>query len=239
MISFVIPTLNEEKIIENTLKVLSEYSGEKEIIISDGRSTDKTIEIAKKYTDKIIIHDGKTRQNIAMGRNSGGKIAKGEYIIFLDSDVVIPNINDFIKEALNAFEKNNKIVAQTVGLRVLKEMEMGADRFMFNLTNITNFFLNNVFRYGGASGEFQMIKKEFFDKTGGYNESMIAAEDHEFFIRLSKVGRTFYNRKLMVYHTGRRAHKIGWPKLFWQWEVNYFSYLIFKKTKSKEWEVIR
>ena len=59
MISFIIPTLNEEKTIEKTLKNLSEYFGEKEIIVSDGRSSDKTIEIAKKYTDKVIIHDEK------------------------------------------------------------------------------------------------------------------------------------------------------------------------------------
>ena len=239
MISFVIPTLNEEKVIENTLKVLSEYSGEKEIIVSDGRSTDRTIEIVKKYTDKIIVYQGKTRQNIAMGRNDGGRMAKGDYIIFIDSDIIIPDINSFIKEAISVFEKNKNIVGQTVRLRVLKEMERGADRFMFNLTNLTLFVMNNIFRYGASSGEFQMLKKEDFDKLGGYNEKLAVSEDQDLFIRLSKIGRTFLNRKLMVYHTGRRAHKIGWLKLLWQWEVNYFSMLFFKKSKNTEWEVIR
>jgi glycosyltransferase involved in cell wall biosynthesis len=64
MISFVIPSLNEEATIEKTLLWISKYSGEKEIILSDGRSTDKTLEIARKYTDKIVIYEGTERQTI-------------------------------------------------------------------------------------------------------------------------------------------------------------------------------
>ena len=73
MISFIIPTLNEEKTIENTLRCLDAFSGEKEIIVSDGGSKDKTIEIASKYTNKIVIHKDSKRQNIAQGRNAGAR----------------------------------------------------------------------------------------------------------------------------------------------------------------------
>jgi len=69
MISFIIPTLCEESVIENTLQCINKYSGEKEIIISDGNSQDKTIEIAKRYTDKIIVYKGEKRQTIGMARN--------------------------------------------------------------------------------------------------------------------------------------------------------------------------
>jgi len=69
MISFIIPTLREESSLEKTLNWLSTYTGENEIIISDGGSTDKTLEIARKYTDKIIVYEGTKRQTIGMGRN--------------------------------------------------------------------------------------------------------------------------------------------------------------------------
>ena len=46
-ISIIIPTLNEEKILEETLVALRKFNGNYEIIVSDGRSTDKTVQIAK------------------------------------------------------------------------------------------------------------------------------------------------------------------------------------------------
>ena len=93
MISFIIPTLNEETTIEKTLKNIKEFSLDKEIIVSDGGSKDRTTEIAKRFTDKVLVHSKKERQNIAGGRNSGAKEAKGEFVVFVDADVLIPNIN--------------------------------------------------------------------------------------------------------------------------------------------------
>lgn len=57
MISFIIPTLNEESVLENILKWLSGFNGEHEIIVSDGKSNDRTIEIANKYADKVVIYN--------------------------------------------------------------------------------------------------------------------------------------------------------------------------------------
>lgn len=49
MISFVVPTLNEVKTIERTLQSLSQFSGDHEIVVSDGNSADGTIELCRKY----------------------------------------------------------------------------------------------------------------------------------------------------------------------------------------------
>jgi glycosyltransferase involved in cell wall biosynthesis len=53
MISFIVPTYNEEKRLGDTLHMISHYKGAREIIVSDDNSNDGTVEIAKKYTDKI------------------------------------------------------------------------------------------------------------------------------------------------------------------------------------------
>src|SRR5665213_4213761 len=96
MISIIIPTLNEEKILKKTLTSLKQLKvADYEIIVSDGASTDKTLEIAKDHAHKVITHTSAGRQNIAQGRNAGAAHAHGDYLVFIDADVFIPKINDF------------------------------------------------------------------------------------------------------------------------------------------------
>ena len=123
MISFIIPTKNEEKIIEKTLSCLSEYRGEKEIIVSDGRSTDQTVSIAKKYATVI---EGKENniQRISIGKNDGAKASHGEYLVFLDADVYIPDINSFFQKAEDIFKTDEKLVGLTASIKVFKEDEI-------------------------------------------------------------------------------------------------------------------
>ena len=239
MISIIIPTLNEEKIIEKTLKSLKKFQGEYEIIVSDGKSTDRTIEIAKQYADKIIVHEGENRQTIAMGRNLGAAAAKGEYLLFLDADISIPDIDNFFKKALETFNSDPKIVGFTVKLKVIPEMATFWDNFFYNLFNNLFYFLNNFLHIGVSYGEFQMVRADTFKMLDGYNEKLAVAEDNEFFKRLAKAGKTNFDNNLVVFQTGRRAHKIGWPRLLMSWWINQLSVSLFKRSYSKEWKVIR
>jgi glycosyltransferase involved in cell wall biosynthesis len=239
MISFVIPTLNEEKTIEKTLQCLTAFPGEYEIIISDGKSKDGTVEICRKYTDNVIAYDMPERQTIALARNMGAAAAKGEYLVFLDADVVIPDINEFFNTAEAAFRSNDKLVALTVYYSVLPEMRTWADSYFFKMLGLQFFVQNNIFHIGGAGGEFQMIIADAFRRVGGFNERLAAAEDMDLFRRLSKIGRTRFESNLTVYHTGRRAHAVGWPRLAREWFANTASVFLFKRSASKEWKEIR
>lgn len=240
VLSIIIPTLNEEKRIASTLKNLSKLSSiSHEIIISDGNSSDNTIKIAEKYADRVVVYKGKKRQTIAAGRNLGAKKAKGAYLVFLDADDIIPDLNDFFAKAMQNFEENRKLVALTANIRVIPENETFPDKIIFSCLNTQHFIANNILRIGIASGEFQMIKKDCFKKLNGYNEALIAGEDYDMFTRLSKIGRTKIDTKLTVYHSGRRAKKVGWPKLLYEWISNFFSRIILKRSLSKEWKVIR
>jgi glycosyltransferase involved in cell wall biosynthesis len=238
MISFIIPTKNEEKIIEKTLECISLYRGEKEIIVSDGQSTDNTISISKKYA-KVVEHKGKTRQKISEGRNSGANIALGEYLVFMDADVNIPDINSFFEKAKEIFNSNKNLLGITVSVRVFKEQETFGDKMVFSFFNFYNMALNNYLKIGAAVGEFQMVRKDIFQKVGGYREDLVAGEDYEFFNKISKMGKTYFVKNLKVYHTGRRAHKIGWPRLLTQWMLNWVYVNLKGKSFSEEWEVIR
>ncbi|HUC88695.1 MAG TPA: glycosyltransferase [Candidatus Paceibacterota bacterium] len=240
MISIIIPTLNEEKVIEKTLASLRKLINVPyEIIISDGKSTDKTVEIAKKYADHVVEYKGQNRQTIAQGRNDGAKAARGDFLVFLDADCVIPDSNEFFSQALRNFNEKKGIIALTGNIRVLKQYETLADRLVFLYMNSFFRFANNVLHKGQAPGEFQMIRKSAFESVHGFREDLVAGEDVDMFLRLSKIGSTFFDKNLTVFHTGRRAHKIGWPRLLWMWFMNSMHVSIFNKSKSKEWTAIR
>ncbi len=240
MISIIIPTLNEEKVIGKTLLALRQFNVcDYEIIVSDGHSTDKTVEIAKKYADLVVTHDGTTRQTIGQGRNAGAAKAKGEFLIFLDSDVEIPDINNFFTKALELFETDEKLVGLTVFLKVFPEHATLADKFFFQLANTVHYIANNWFHTGSASGEFQMIRAKSFNQLSGYNEKMVMGEDNNMFARLTTLGKTRLETGLHVLHTSRRAHEMGWLKLMGLWQLNNIFFKLFKKSFSKEWKVIR
>ncbi|MFH0987973.1 MAG: glycosyltransferase [Parcubacteria group bacterium] len=240
MISIIIPTLNESTAIRKCLDALKILTAiEHEIIISDGRSTDDTIAICREYTDKIIVYNKSERQTIAGGRNLGASIAHGEILVFMDADVVVMNPNEFFARALEMFDKNSELLGATALLKVYLDTANREDRFFSWIVNATHYLNNNVFKFGSASGEFQMIRRSAFEKVGGYNDNLVACEDNDMFIRLAKIGKTRLATDLTVYHSGRRAHKVGWVPLLLTWINNSIHYFLFKKAAAREWTVIR
>lgn len=241
MISIVIPTRNEEKILRETLTRLRDglRGGlSAEIIVSDGSSTDGTLAVAREFADRVIEETG-GRHTIGWGRNRGAEAAGGDYLVFLDADVAIPRPAEFFRIALAEFESRPHLVALTAKIKVTPESETWADRIIFWTISQWFRFLNNVCRYGMAGGEFQMIRTPVFRELGGFHEELAAAEDVEMFARLSKKGLTRLSPRLTIFHTGRRAHAVGWPRLLWSWFKNWASMLIFKKSASTEWTPIR
>jgi glycosyltransferase involved in cell wall biosynthesis len=238
MISIIIPTLNEEKIIGRTLESLKDLKDGFEIIVSDGCSRDKTADIARNYTDKVFVYSGQKRQTIGQGRNDGAAKASGEFLVFLDADVTIKDPKDFFGRAVQIFAKNSGLVAMTAYIKVLPEFERTSDKIIWWCINSSYILYNNIFSMGGASGEFQMIRADAFRKVGGFNEVLIGGEDHELFRRLAKVGKTHFEKSLVIYHTGRRGHKLGWPKFVWMLILASLPVFI-KRFLLKEWKEIR
>jgi len=240
MISIIFPTLNEESCIGDSIRLInSKMTLPHEIIVSDGKSTDKTVSIAKSLGAKVVEYAGEKRQNISMGRNAGAAAASGEFLVFMDADSRIPEPDQFFTAALKRFDQNGKLVALTAHLRVYPESATVADRIIFGILYFNLRFLNNVLHKGESTGEFQMIRRSTFVSLHGFREDLITREDADMFLRLSKVGRTMVDTKLTVFHSGRRAHKIGWPKLLRQWITNSIWVVLFNKAHADEWTVVR
>lgn len=108
-ISFVIPTLNAQNALEKCLKSIKrqkKHQQKYEIIIIDGGSTDKTIEIAKKYNSIILKNPLKTAE---AGKAIGVNHARGEYVCLIDSDNILPSSN-WLKKMILPLQHNSQIV---------------------------------------------------------------------------------------------------------------------------------
>ncbi len=108
-VSFVIPTLNAQLVLETCLKSIKKQtvsSKNYEIIIADGGSTDKTLLIAKKYHAKIYKNPLITAE---AGKAVGVKKAIGQYIALIDSDNILPTKN-WLQNNINILEKDQKII---------------------------------------------------------------------------------------------------------------------------------
>lgn len=84
MLSVIVPVYNTENQVERCLKSLVKLKDTEIIVINDG-STDRSEEIINKYIDKITYYT-KPNSGLADTRNFGLDKAKGDYILFVDSD---------------------------------------------------------------------------------------------------------------------------------------------------------
>jgi Glycosyltransferases, probably involved in cell wall biogenesis len=88
-VSFIIPTYNSGNYIGRCLeaiKTIDHPQDRFEIVIVDNGSSDDTLEIARRFTDKIVIN---TTSLVSKLRNLGAAQAIGDLLIFIDSDCVI------------------------------------------------------------------------------------------------------------------------------------------------------
>jgi len=223
-VSVIIPTLNEERYIEDCLKSLKEQSFKNyEIIVSDGLSTDNTVKIAKKYTKNVISSKDK---GIGDGRNKGAKIAKGEILLFLDADTIIaPNLISKLSESM----ENKDIIGLTTEVKSKEALAL-IDIIEFK---IYNFFVRASlylpFLTPQISGVCLCIKRSIFQKVGGFDKEMKTCEDLEFCEKAKRYGKFLYLKGSYVNTSIRRMKKWGRLKFLTYQTISLINYILFKK----------
>lgn len=242
-ISVVIPVLQEEKLLERTLAVFTPELRSRfgiELIVSDGGSTDKTIDIARRYADKIVCHTGVHRQTIAEGRNCGAAVAEGDILIFMNGDTYPARPEEFFSTvqawAQSAQQKNE--VALACPVHIPPAERIFADR-VFHLLYNAYVRLLNMCGIGMGRGECQVVRAQHFCSAGGYNARIAAGEDFDLFRRLMRLGSIRSFQSMLVYESPRRFRRYGYSRVLWTWTVNALSVVVRRKAMSEEWEAVR
>lgn len=196
MVSVVIPAFNEEKALPATLRALLSQRGEYEVIVVDGGSRDRTVEIVESFG--FIDSADDPRRSLLVSRcsqdasryfltapkgrasqmNAGAKQAKGEWLLFLHADTVLP---DGALARLNSMEPD-----QTVQAGGFLHQFSGDDWRLKLISFLDNFrCIRSRIIYGDQA---LFIRRTLFEQLGGFPDQPIL-EDVAFCERLIKVTR--------------------------------------------------
>jgi len=173
MISVVIPAFNEEEGLPTMLRGLLRMSGQYEVLLVDGGSRDKTVEIALQHTCVQVLSAPKGR---ASQMNAGAKQAQGEWLLFLHADTFLPE--DALTR-LNGLEKDARVEAGGFLHRF-----SGSDWRLQMISALDNFrCLRSRVIYGDQA---IFIRRALFERLGGFPEVQIL-EDVAFCRKLLSV----------------------------------------------------
>ncbi len=176
-----------------------------EVIVADAGSKDKTLEIAKNYGCKIV-----SGGLPAKGRNNGAKIAKGDLLLFLDADVILPD--NFLKKSLEEFEARKLKVAS---YRLIPRTEHRVIRTCFDIFyNWPIILWERILAYGAMG---ILVEKEIFEKVGGFDEDIKIAEDMHFVREAKKLGKFGIIRSVKIYISLRRYREDGYLKTWFKY----------------------
>lgn len=171
-ISIIIPTLNSEKVIGDCLKSIAgqDYPKDKiEIIIVDGGSVDKTLEIINSisaFGGNINVLTNKLKTGEA-GKAVGLKAAKGEIVAFIDSDNIL-STTDWLKRMVEPFSDSEIIACEPIEY-TYRKTDGYITRYcaLMGMNDPICLFLGNYDRYNGITGKWTELPHKEEDR-GGY-----------------------------------------------------------------------
>jgi len=188
IVSVVITTKNEESNIETCLQSIKKqtyYANLIEIIVVDNNSTDKTKEIALKYTN-LVFNKGPER---SAQRNYGIKQAKGKYVLYLDADMILSE--DVIFECVNKCEKEN-LIALYIPERIIGK------GFWIKVRDFERSFYT-----GTCIDAVRFVRRDKFLEIDGFDESLTGPEDWDFNRRINEKGKTGVINAFIEHNEGK------------------------------------
>ena len=163
-ISIVVPTYNSERVLRECLQSIEcqNYPKEKiELIIADAGSTDKTLGIAREYTNNIVANPLKTGE---AGKAIGVKNTKNEIVAFIDSDNVLP-ATDWLMTMIEPFSDESIVGVEPISY-THRRQDNHITRYcaLLGMNDPICLFLGNYDRYSFISGKWTGMDVKQEDK---------------------------------------------------------------------------
>jgi len=207
-ISVIVPTFNCQRTISECLKSIfnSTYKNF-EVIVVDDYSSDSTIEKIKKFDCKIISL--KKNNGVANARNIGAKNAKTNFLIFVDSDILVHK--DTISKLITAYRSNPEM--KTIGAN--RSEKSLSDNFGAKFLATKIYFdykwkQNETYReFSSIQSECCFIEKKAFEKVGGFNIEYknVGIEEYELAYRFANNGyKNYIFRDILYEHYEKNLH---------------------------------
>ena len=194
LFSIIMPVLNEEAVLEHQLgNLVCQISHHDcELLIVDGGSTDRTIEIAQRFSRVISSPPGRAAQ-----MNIGADVATGEVLLFLHADTLLPD------DAFSAIE--HALKAQEViggAFRICFNCDQWPYRLVAFTTNLRS-HIRKIF----TGDQAYFVRSASFKAIGGFPNQPLM-EDLEIITRLRKIGKVVLLPQYVT-TSARRHEKIG------------------------------
>jgi glycosyltransferase involved in cell wall biosynthesis len=202
LVSVVIPLYNKEPYISQTLQsVMNQTYSNLECIIVDDGSTDKSVEITKKFiSDNKLswtlisqVNSGQTK-----ARNLGIKQALGEYIAFLDSDDLWPP--DKLELQVREIERSPNTVLVLSAYAIFKNASSVPRIVRHKNVSKMNAQWLDMRGFGGGLESLGLMKRTALDQIGLFDENLSTSSGLDLSMRLEKVGKIVLLKQLGLYY---------------------------------------
>lgn len=231
MLTFVIPTYNEEAHIEKLLGLLKPQLGKgDEIVVVDSYSKDRTASIAKKHGCRVVLQQ---KRGNGLARTAGAEKARNDIVVFVDADSE-PS-KDFA-ERLRRHFSDQKLLA--VGGLDLYHSDSQSWKFVYDTFSKGIFYsawLAHALtgRYWLASNNCA-FRKHVFLGAGGYRS--VICEDTDLTSRLPPSKHVKYDSRLRLSLSDRRFRKDGFLNTLKLWAWGNMTAAIGKGVDSSEYK---
>lgn len=172
LVSIIVPTKNSAQFLEACLASIQNQTYKNiELIVVDNFSTDDTIEIAKKFTEKVYSKGPERSAQV----NYGVTKASGVYVYKVDSDFVldlevVEQCAQEVERGFDAIVVHNTPDEEISWIAKIRKFEV--DMYKYDLTH--------------SSARF--VRKDVYAAIGGFDEEITAGEDYDFQNKLNRTG---------------------------------------------------
>lgn len=208
-VSVIIPTYNYGHFIAEAVEsALGQTVAPGEVVVVDDGSTDDTVEIVARFGDRVR-YVRQENQGVSAARNRGARVTTGEFIAFMDADDTWEPSK--LEKQVALFERDPEIGLVHCGTRTF-DSETGKT-LATDLDGGEGWMADNLLLWNGSTiigpGGTILVKREAFDKAGGFDEAMKVGEDWDLCYRIARLYKVGFVREALVNYRNHRdnAHK--------------------------------